>query len=242
MSTGQESIDGSDPGARALIRLRNLSDRDQTGRIAAAAALAALGIAMPLTATPLTGDPGATVGAVVAALLCLALAAAIWPARWIPAEVEHHRLDSIWRELRSDADRSVAWERYAAWAEPADGDVLVGLIRSVPTGEKATDAPSPYRWEAQHRIDADEVTAAAEAMEALREDASEREMAGERRWREAQVEAERRAHEQQLAAIDHAAEVDAQVQEEVLSKEMAEREAADRRAQAEAVARALRRP
>ena len=52
MSTGQESIDGSDPGARALIRLRNLSDRDQTGRIAAAAALAALGIAMPLTATP----------------------------------------------------------------------------------------------------------------------------------------------------------------------------------------------
>ena len=76
-------------------RARGPGAKRSRGLLAAPYSSCASPFAMPLTASPLTGDPGATVGAVVAALLCLALAAAIWPARWIPAEVEHHRVDSI---------------------------------------------------------------------------------------------------------------------------------------------------
>lgn len=207
-----------------------------------AAVLAGVGIALPFAAGPVTGDPGATVGAVVLALLLLAVATAIWPAGWTPAEVEHHRLDSIWRELRGDADRDLPWERHAAWAEPADDSVVIGLVCRVPTTRRVAGAPSPYRWEERRRLDADEVDAAAEAMESLREEAAEREAAAERRWKQAQAESERRAHERRLADIDREAQATAKARDDAMRRETAEQEAADRRAQAEAVAQALRRP
>ena len=169
MSSGREPIDRSDPAARALARREGLRARDQTARIATTIALGALATALPLTAGPLTGSPGATVGAVVAALLCLAVVAAIWPAEWAPEEFEHHRLDSIWRELRSDADRFVPWERYAAWAESANGSVAIGLLQLIPVETLVAGAPSPYRWSVSRRLGADDIAAAAEVMEALRE-------------------------------------------------------------------------
>ena len=198
-------------------------------------------MALPLTAGPLTGSPGATVGAAVAALLALTVAVAIWPAEWAPEEFEHRRLDSIWRELRSDADRFVPWERYTAWAESANGSVVIGLLQLIPVDTLVADAPSPYRWSERRRLAADDIAAAAEAMEALRTEASERELAAEQSWRQAQTEAERRAHEQRLADIDREAQADAQARDAALRREMDAQEAADRRAQAEGVASALRR-
>jgi len=184
------------PPCRALARREGLRARDQKTRVAAAAALGALAVAMPLAAAPLTGTPGASVGAVVGALLALSVAVAIWPTEWSPEELEHRRLDSIWCELRSDADRFVPWEGYAAWAESIEGTVVLGLLHRLPISDRVAYAPSPYRWEVTRRLDADEVAAAAEAMEALRTEAPERELAAEQRWRETQAEAELRGHEQ----------------------------------------------
>jgi hypothetical protein len=198
-------------------------------------------MALPLTAGPLTGSPGATVGAAVAALLALTVAVAIWPAEWAPEEFEHRRLDSIWRELRSDADRFVPWERYAAWAESANGSVVIGLLQLIPVDTLVADAPSPYRWSERQRLAADDIAAAAEVMEALRNEASELELTTERLWREAQEEAELRAHEERLAGIDREAQAHAEDRDAAIRREMDQQEAADKRAEAEAVARALRR-
>ena len=241
MDPSQDANDRSDPAARALARRKSLRARDQRTRVGAAAALGALAVAMPLTAAPLTGSPGASVGAVVGALLALAVAVAIWPAEWSPEELEHRRLDSIWCEVRSDADQSVPWERYAAWAEPIEGTVVLGLLHRLPISDRVADAPSPYRWEVTRRLDADDIAAAAEAMEALRDEASELELTAEQSWRQAQTGAERRAHEQRLADIDREAQADAQARDAALRREMDAQEAADRRAQAEGVASALRR-
>ena len=235
------SIDRADPGARATARLASLRSGERAQRVGGALVVVVAGVAVPLLAEPVTGEPGTTVAGLVAALLAVGIAAAVWPYRWSPAELEHHRLDSIWRELRSDGDHEVPWERYLAWAETADGSVVLGFLTRVPVERRIAGAPSPYRWQEQRRISADEMAAAAEAMELLRAEAAERELAAERRVKDAKTDAERRAHEEVLADIDRAAEAEAQARDEALRRENAEREAADRRAQAEGVAKALRR-
>jgi len=78
-------------------------------------------------------------------------------------------------------------------------------------------------------------------MEALRNEASELELTTERLWREAQEEAELRAHEERLAGIDREAQAHAEDRDAAIRREMDQQEAADKRAEAEAVARALRR-
>ena len=205
-------------------------------------ALGALGLALPFVAAPVTGSAGATVGAVIAAILALALAYVVWPQEWAPAEVEHRRLDSIWRELRSDADVEAPWERHLAWAEPGESAVVIGPLTRVPVERGLGDAPSPYRWRERLRLAADDIATAAEAMETLRAEAAELEAAAERRFRDAQSAAERRAHEERLAAIEREAGAEVQPRAAALRHEQAEQEAAERRAQAEAVAQALRRP
>jgi hypothetical protein len=237
MSTIDDSIDRADPGARAVARLETLKASERRRRLSGALALVLGGIALPFIAEPATGDPGATVGALVAGLLTLGLAATVWPNRWSPAELEHHRLDSIWHELRSDGHRELPWERYAAWADTADGSVVLGLVTRVPVERRVEGAPTPYRWHERSRLNADDMAAAAEAMERLRAEAAELELAAERRIKDAQSDAERRAHEQRLADIDRHAEAEARARDEALHRETAEQEAADRRAQAEGVAR-----
>ena len=201
-----------------------------------------LGMALVVTAEPLTGVAGARVGAVVGALCLIGVAVAVWPWTWSRAEHEHHQLDSIWRELRTDAELEVPWERYAAWAEAGSEWVHLQLIRCAPGRPRVGGAPSPFSRTAMRKLDPDDVAGAAEAMEAVRAQASEREQAARERHTQHQLESEWRRHEARLAAIDRELEQAVEAGEEQARREVAEQEAADRRAQADAVARALRRP
>jgi hypothetical protein len=234
--------DLSDPGARAAARLAAQLRAHRGGRIGGSLSLALLGVVLVVTAEPLTGVAGARVGAVIAALCLIGLAAAVWPWTWSPAEHEHHQLDSIWREVRTDAELEVPWERFAAWAEAGPKSVHLQLIRCAPGQPRAGGAPSPFSRTRGPRLDPDDVAGAAEAMEALRARASEREQAARERHSQHQLESELRRHEGRLAAIDHELEQAVKAGEERARREAAEQEAADRRAQADAVARSLRRP
>jgi flagellar biosynthesis GTPase FlhF len=232
----------SDPGARAHARLTRRLRAHHGGRIGGSVALAALGVALVASAEPITGAAGATVGAVVGALLLCGLGVALWPWRWSPAEHQHRQLSSIWDEVRADAREQVPWARYAAWAEAGSESVHLQLLRSAPGQPRAGGAPSPFSRTLVRRVDAEDVEAAAEAMEALRAEASELErQAQERRMRD-QVESERRQHEARLAEIERATASAIKAGEEQARRELAEQQAADRRAQADAVAQALRRP
>src|SRR3954471_2405190 len=111
------SGDRSDPATRAAARLTKRLRGHRSGRIGGSFLLALVGVALVVAAEPVTASPGATVGAVVAALLLLGFAVVVWPWPWSATEHEHHRLNSIWREVRTDADGKVPWARYAAWAE-----------------------------------------------------------------------------------------------------------------------------
>ena len=234
--------DRSDPGSRALARLEGLRARDWSRRVGSSLALAALAVAAPIAAAPITGDPGATVGAIVGGLLFLALAVAAWPYTWSAEERRHRELEAIWRELRSDADNPVQWERYGAWAEADEGSVDLARIACAPAVDRIRGAPSPYSSQVVRRIDADHVAAAAEAMEELRAEASELELRAQQRYEDEHEQAERLAHEQVLHEIDEAAAAELRAEEERLDRELAQQEATERKAQAEAVAKALRRP
>jgi hypothetical protein len=234
--------DQSDPATRAAARLNRRLRAHHRGRIGGSVSLTLLGVALVVWAEPLTGDAGATVGAVVAALCLLGLAAAVWPWRWSPAEYEHNQLNSIWRELRADADENVPWERYAAWAEAGPDSVQLQLLRYAPARPRAGGAPSPFSRSLVRHVDPDDVAGAAEAMEALRAEASKLERQAQDRITQDQLESERRRHEERLAEIEQATARAVQAGEEQARRELAEQEAADRRVQADAVARALRRP
>jgi hypothetical protein len=92
------------------------------------------------------------------------------------------------------------------------------------------------------RVDPEDVAGAVEAMEALRAQASELEQEARDRHTQAQLESEQRQHAARLAELDRELEQALRAEEEQHRRELAERDAADRRAQADAVARALRRP
>jgi hypothetical protein len=194
-----------------------------------------------LAAAPVTGEAGAAVGAVVGALLLLALAVAVWPARWTKAEATHRELESIWHELRTDAGQRVEWERYAAWAEAKAEKVELSLVICAPAHPQLAGAPSPYNRGRRVQIDAEDVAHATVAMDALRSKAAELEFEAERRYHERQIDAERRAHQSRLEAIERDADAAIRAGEQQARSELAEQEAAERRAQADAVARALRR-
>ena len=97
------------------------------------------------------------------------------------------------------------WERYAAWAEPDEGSVELSRIACAPAAERIAGAPSPYSLQVLRRLDADDVAAAAEAMEELRAEASELELRAQQRHEDEGEQAERLAQEQVLREIDEAA-------------------------------------
>jgi hypothetical protein len=234
--------DRSDPAVRARSALDHERSRDRATRIGAASCLGAIALVAPFVAEPLTGDPGATVGAIVGALLLVALATAVWPHEWTADEERHRWLEAIWREVRTDADAHTPWERYAAWAEPAEGRVELVMICCAPIAERVRGAPSPYTRRVRKRLGPDDVGAAAEAMEELRREAAELEFKAREHYRDDQLEAERREHEEMLRAIDDSATAYEREQEGRVRTELAEQDAAEREAQSEALARALRRP
>lgn len=232
----------ADPGRRAADRLAVARRRDTRARTASALGLAMFAVTAPLCAAPLTGDPGATVGAVLAGLLLGALAAVLWPWRWSEAEEEHHRLAAVWRELRTDAEHAVPWERYAAWAEPAGDAVRLELVLCAAAQARTGGAPSPYRRKIRGQLDAEDLAAAAEVMEILRAQATEFELEAQQGHELAHAEADQRRHEETLAAIDRATDEEILVREDDARRELEAQDAAERRVQAEALARALRRP
>ena len=115
---------------------------------------------------------------------------AAWPWAWSVEEREHHHLEAIWREARTDALADVAWERYAAWAV-ADGE-QVRLLRltCLPCTD---DAPRRLRSHVVESIDAAAIADAAQAMEALRKACEDRELAARQALSDAQLLGERQA-------------------------------------------------
>lgn len=205
---------------------------------------------VPFAAAPLTGSPGATVGGVVAAITLFLLAVAVWPIEWSDTERTHHELAWIWHRARVDAaHEQVAWECYAAWAEASGEHVELQLISCVPLAGRVSDPPSPFSRLVVRRLNAEDMEGAVEAMEELRDEAAARERRARERHEHAGVEAANKACDERLSEIDNEAAADLAAREQQLRRELAEQEAVDRRAQAaerraqaEAVARAIRRP
>src|SRR4051812_10357315 len=112
----EHEMDRSDPAVRASLALRDFERRQRASRIVAALVLIALAAGGPFAAAPLAGGPGATFGAVVAAVLFAGSAMVIWPWSWWKAEREHHTNAAIWAQARPDTEAETAWDRYAAWA------------------------------------------------------------------------------------------------------------------------------
>jgi hypothetical protein len=207
------------------------------GRAAAGLLLAAIAAVAPFLAQPLTGDPGATVGAVVGSIVLGGSAAAVWPWAWSAAERRHHELMAIWGEARGETTEVASWDRYVAWAR-ADGEcVVLVLIRwaARPAG------PSPLSERVECRLKADDVAAAA-AMESLRDQAEAMEARARREFLNSVAAADRRAVDEALQAIEATARRHQEHAEAEMHREIAREEAAERRAEAAALARALRRP
>jgi hypothetical protein len=234
-------IDRSDPEVRAQLALTRFERRQFGTRVLLALALFALALAGPFAAAPLIGDPGATVGAIVAAVLLAGSAVAIWPWDWSTAERERHRLSAIWAEARADDGTETPWDRYAAWAEADEAHVELLLLRR--TGTAAASAnPSPFSAQRIKRLDAEDIVEATSAMERVRTEAADLEANARERHAEAVAAAERKPYEDALRDVEETAAAEQRRAEAQMRRELAEEEAAERRAQASAVARALRRP
>jgi hypothetical protein len=237
----EHEIDRSDPAVRASLALRGLERRQRASRIICALVLAALAAIGPFVAGPLTGQAGATFGAVVAAVLFAGSAVVIWPWSWSKAEREHHTNTAIWAQARPEAETEVAWDRYAGWARADDDQVRLVLIRRAGTaGEDAL--PSPFSVTAFESFDAEAMLEATEAMERLRTEAAQREADARDRHERALAAAARKPYDDALRDVDENAADEQRRTEAEMRTELAAQEAAERRAQASAVARALRRP
>jgi hypothetical protein len=234
-------IDRSDPEVRAHLALTRFERRQFGTRVLLALALFALALAGPFAAAPVIGDPGATVGAIVASVLLAGAALATWPWDWSTAEREHHRLSAIWAEARADDGTETPWDRYAAWAVADDAHVELLLLKRAGTEAESAD-PSPFSAKRSRRLDAEDVVEATSAMERLRTEAAELEAKARERHAEALAAAERKPYDDALREVDRAAAAEQRRAEAQMRRELAEQEAAERRAQASAVARALRRP
>ena len=211
-------------------------------RLAAAVSLLAIAVGLLFAAWPHPGE-GSSVGLVVAALTLAGVAVASCPYEWSEQERDHRELAAIWRRLRADADEDVPWNRYVAWAEADGGVVELVLIRRAAGGTNRTGgAPSPYTRSCAHRLPSDDMLAAAEAMERLRADALRQEHAARERHAASKRIADQLQHEQRLNRID--ADADAELQRRLaeVARESAERDASECATDAQALARALRRP
>lgn len=232
--------DTSDPGVRAALRLRRTAERHTDRDALAAMLLVGLGVAAVALAEPVTGRPGATVGAVVGAIVLTGLAVALWPQPWSTEEHRHRRLEAIWHEARPGVQPAL-WEQYVAWAEPERNAVRLSIIRCAPETRRVGGAPSPYRETDTRRVGIDDIAAAAEAMENLRIDAERREGDARARYEQRLREAEQAKYDAQLQRAQDAADARIEQEQRRLEQELAAEEAADRDASAYALARALRR-
>src|SRR4051812_7995965 len=226
------AIDREDPGVRARLAVHDVERRDRTARVAKALGLFALAGLGPWLAGAVPGDP-ATVGAVLASLLLLGGGAAIWPWTWSEAERQHHTGAAIWSQIRPTAGEDAPWTRYGAWAIADGQHVELVLVSRRGTAEEAV-AASLFTLTAKRRLDPDELDDAADAMEALRQEAAELETRAYERHRDT-------VKPDDAAALDPATDDHQRRAEVQMLREVAAEETGERRAQASAVARALRR-
>jgi hypothetical protein len=123
----QHEIDRSDPAVRASLAVRDFERRQRASRIVAALILIALAVGGPFAAAPLTGGPGATFGAIVAAVLFAGSAVVIWPWSWSKAERASHE--------RRDLGPGPAGSR---------GRDRVGPVRGLGAGRRRPGAARPH--------------------------------------------------------------------------------------------------
>jgi hypothetical protein len=232
----EPTIDYEDPGVRARLCVGEFERSERTTRIAKALGLFALAALGPWLAGPVPGDPG-TVGAVLAALLLLGTGVAIWPWTWSEPERQHHTVAAIWAQIRPAAGDDTPWTRYGAWAIAGDQDVELVLVTRRGTAEE-TDAASPFTLTVERRLDPD-IDDAAHAMEALRQEAAELESRAYERHRDKVSVAVK--PDGAVSALEPAADDEQRRAELQMLGDVAAEETAERRAQAAAVARALRR-
>ena len=188
-------IDRGDPAVRAELALRAAEQSHRARRRFAGLLLAAVAVAGPFAAAPFTGGPGATIGAIVASVLCAGCAVVVWPWRWSAAEREHHRLAAVWAQARPDTDAVTPWDRHAAWAQERDDAVEVVLVTRAGSGHRS---PSPYRAAVLETFAAEAVLEATAAMERVRGDAAEREGQAYERHLEAVAAAARKPYDDAL--------------------------------------------
>jgi len=232
-------IDRSDPAVRAELALRTAEQEHRARRTLAGLLLAGVAVAGPFAAAPLAGGPGATIGAIVATVLCAGCAVVVWPWRWSAAEREHHRLAAVWAQARPGTEAPTPWDRHAAWAQESDGAVEVLLVTRAGSGDAS---PSPYRAAVLETFAAEAVLDATAVMERVRGEAAEREAQAYERHLEAVAAAARKPYDDALRRVDDDAAAAQRRAEAQMRQDLAREEAAERRAQAAAVARALRRP
>jgi hypothetical protein len=235
--------DRSDPGDRAAADVERRRRREHALRMTAALLACGLAAAGPPTAGALLGE-GGTVGAVVGAIVLLACAVAIWPQPLSRVEAEHHRLAAIWREARPGTSDDVAWDRFAAWAQ-ADGEQVALLVvrrRGGSTEAGDTGSPSPYSQRVHDHVDGGDAAEATAAMERLRDHVRDLETRARADHEASLSAAERRRHAEALRRLDDDADAELRRREEEMRREVEAAESAERRSDAAAVARALRRP
>jgi hypothetical protein len=224
--------DVADPAVRAQQRLARSRRRQAHLRGSVSALLLVAAGATIAVAADLAHGDGAWVGVVVLVITLIALASAAGPYEWGETERRQRQLDAIWRTLRGDDE--TPWTRYLAWAVAGPRDVELRLITRQAAGH--------YREEPAEHVAIDDTEAAAEAMERLRELAADRELRARLDYDQAIAAAEHRAQDDALAEVDQTAAEYERRRDHELRRELAVQEAAEQRAQAEALARALRQP
>jgi hypothetical protein len=240
------ALDCDDPAGRAQLAVDAFARRERSTHLASALGLFVLTGLGALLAV--IADPAPTFGMILASLLFVGCSIAVWPWAWSGAEREHHAHAAIWAQVRPAAVQDVAWARYAAWANANQDHVELVLIQRAGSVDTAM-SPSQFTLTVKRRLDPDAIADAAVAMQALREQAAELEARAHEQHLATVATAARKPYHDALHAVDDAlrgAEPAAdkhQGHAEIeMRHQLAEEHAAERRAQAAAVARALRRP
>lgn len=234
-------IDRSDPAVRAALRLDRVRVGERRRRIVTAKLLIGAAVVLVFAAYPVTGSPGAVVGAVAGAIVLVSLAGAVMPQQWSAAEHRHRELEAIWREIRSDGDEQVPWDRYAAWAESVGESVKLYLLRQSAARPNRDVVPSLFSRELVRTIAADSIEEAVTAMENLRATAAAMEAQARKAYESAKEQERLAGYDDALRTVERSAREYQAAREKEMLEEVSAQEAAERRAQAEAVARGLRR-
>ena len=195
----------------------------------------------PPSRSPASRAP--TVGAVVGALLLTALAVAVWPSSVDRARVDPSRArEHLARSSRSDAARAVAWDATPPGPRPEPTRVQLMLVRCAPACRRLAGAPSPYSRELRqrHRRRGHHAVQPPRWKRCAPRPPSSNSRPSGATAEDGSTLRNNRAGTR-LDATDRAPRAVSEAAEAQARSDLAEQRADERRAQADAVARALRR-